>query len=692
MINKKRFFIVYSILTILTIILVFGRCEILKGETPLKLKYKKWLNLVEYIITPIERKIFSKITNDRDRDSFMKIFWNHRDPTNGTPENEFKENHIKRFNYANKYFKYGTPKPGWRTDRGKIYIILGAPMERNIIDQNGLYPIEIWEYFGKKKKQLPVAFRIVFYKKHGFGEYKLYSPVIDGPASLMHTEIGQIDETNYIQLYNKLNELNTTVANASISLIPGKTPYNYQPSLESNLLLAKIFEYPIRNINISYARDFMKFKGMVDVSSSINYIESQNDVYIFKEPILNLNFIHIIILPKKISVDYSEEKNKYYLNYELTVSLKKDDCTVYQNSKNFPFYYSEKELKTELSRGLAITDYFPIIEGKFELNVLIQNSVNREFSYFQKKIDTNDSFSSLPHLYSPVIASKIEKLKQHVFSSFNTSNYKIYTSPKREFGLKDDIYIFFCVDRGEYNKKILCRAYIKSKESYKKYSKQYSFILPEKERYMCFTKKLDKLESAYYELNLVLSGEEDRIIYSAKKKDFTVSPASHLAYPMVAKRTILGKNSFIFYYILAKEYENSKNYDKALYNYKKAYNLKQSFPELIKDYANFLLKVKKYNEVFKIIDGLKNREKELFYFYLYKGRAYYYTKNYRKAVEHLYKANNIYDSDISVLNCLGLSFIKLNKIKKAIEVLSASLIIRPDQKQIIEILQSIKKD
>ena len=209
---------------------------------------------------------------------------------------------------------------------------------------------------------------------------------------------------------------------------------------------------------------------------------------------------------------------------------------------------------------------------------------------------------------------------------------------------------------------------------------------------MCFTKKLDKLESAYYELNLVLSGEEDHIIYSAKKKDFTVSPASHLAYPMVAKRTIPGENSFIFYYILAKEYENSKNYDKALYNYKEAYNLKQSFPELIKDYANFLLKVKKYNEVFKIIDGLKNREKELFYFYLYKGRAYYYRKNYRKAVEHLFKANNIYDSDISVLNHLGLSFIKLNKIKKAIEVLSASLSIRPDQKEIIKILQSIKRD
>jgi len=143
---------------------------------------------------------------------------------------------------------------------------------------------------------------------------------------------------------------------------------------------------------------------------------------------------------------------------------------------------------------------------------------------------------------------------------------------------------------------------------------------------------------------------------------------------------------------LAKEYENSKNYDKALYNYKKAYNLKQSFPELIKDYANFLLKVKKYNEVFKIIDGLKNREKDLFYFYLYKGRAYYYTTNYRKAVEYLYKANNIYDSDISVLNHLGLSFIKLNKIKKAIEVLSASLNIRPDQKEIIKILQSIKRD
>ena len=74
--------------------------------------YDRWLNLVQYIITPTEKKIFLSLKNPRDKDAFIKLFWKQRDPTPGTEKNEFMIEHIKRFKYANKHFGRGSQKQG----------------------------------------------------------------------------------------------------------------------------------------------------------------------------------------------------------------------------------------------------------------------------------------------------------------------------------------------------------------------------------------------------------------------------------------------------------------------------------------------------------------------------------------------------------------------------------------------------
>jgi len=68
------------------------------------------------------------LNSDKERDLFIEAFWKQRDPTPSTPINEFNEEHYSRIEYANKMFGRETPKPGWKTERGKIYIILGKPM------------------------------------------------------------------------------------------------------------------------------------------------------------------------------------------------------------------------------------------------------------------------------------------------------------------------------------------------------------------------------------------------------------------------------------------------------------------------------------------------------------------------------------------------------------------------------------
>ena len=123
-------------------------------ETP----YKKWLTEdVGYIISDEERKAFKVLATDEEREQFIEQFWLRRDPTPDTEENEYREEHYRRIAYANQYFASGIP--GWKSDRGMIYIKYGPPDERD--QHNGgteqrsfqegggetsMFPYEQWRY------------------------------------------------------------------------------------------------------------------------------------------------------------------------------------------------------------------------------------------------------------------------------------------------------------------------------------------------------------------------------------------------------------------------------------------------------------------------------------------------------------------------------------------------------------------
>ncbi len=121
--------------------------------------YRKWLDEdVRWIISDEERSAFKQLSNDEERDQFIEAFWQRRDPTPDTIENEFKEEHYRRIAYANEHFPAGIP--GWKTDRGRIYIQFGKADEIESHPSGGTYdrpieegggttstfPFETWRY------------------------------------------------------------------------------------------------------------------------------------------------------------------------------------------------------------------------------------------------------------------------------------------------------------------------------------------------------------------------------------------------------------------------------------------------------------------------------------------------------------------------------------------------------------------
>jgi GWxTD domain-containing protein len=143
----------------------FYSCSFYKLEKQLDPESREFLSVARYLITHQERKIFLNLPPS-ERKNFIEEFWKKRDPDPDTEENEFKEQYFQRIEESNKLFR-GGGTPGWLQDRGRIYILLGPPTEREAYPSgysSSDEPLEVW-YYG--------FFPILFVDSTRSGDYKL---------------------------------------------------------------------------------------------------------------------------------------------------------------------------------------------------------------------------------------------------------------------------------------------------------------------------------------------------------------------------------------------------------------------------------------------------------------------------------------------------------------------------------------
>ncbi len=237
-----------------------------KTSKDLPPQYRKWLDEeVVYIITPKEKEVFLQLESDRDREIFIKAFWKQRDPTPETEKNEFREEHYRRIAYANQWFGRNSPGPGWRTDMGRIYIILGEPKTIDRFENlTQVFPTVIWFYSGLNSPGLPSSFNVVFFKPEGTSSYVLYSPMKDGPQKLLIHYAGDI--TDYESSYRELMDIEPVIASVSLSLIPGEPMMTPRPTMSSDILLGnRIPSAPFEKVKSDYAEKLLRYKDVIEV-------------------------------------------------------------------------------------------------------------------------------------------------------------------------------------------------------------------------------------------------------------------------------------------------------------------------------------------------------------------------------------------------------------------------------------------
>jgi GWxTD domain-containing protein len=664
-------------------------------EKDLSALHQEWLKLTTTFILSAERGVFLSLPNDRERDIFIDAFWKQRDPTPGTPQNEYKDEMTKRFAYVNSFFRRGTVREGWMTDMGRIYMILGpANSIERFEGTAGLYPTQVWYYYGDAGKGLPANFALVFFQRGG-GEFKLYNPVSDGPGSLIINTEG-LDLTDYEKLYQKIKEMAPTLAGVSISLIPGQIPYGYAPSPQTGLILAKVFDSPKKDINPAYATHFLHYKGIVSTEYLTNYIESSATVEVIHDGLLGLDFLHFSMSPRTVSIDYYQPKDQYYCNFKLSVSLRRGDTVVFQYSRDYPFYFPPDRVEHIQANGIAVQDLFPIAEGKFGLTLLLQNVVGKEFSLYEKEVDVPAGEGPVK-LTAPVLGFGLQDAPAASVVPFKVLGRQILTDPKGTLGTGDEV--AFAVGLIRLPRDLWAGGTVEVAAEGSQAKGKPVQLRTIKLSDLLYARSMNFLEKApvrdlppdYYEVSFALKNAAGEVLDKASAP-FILSPAAAIPHPVTIVKPLPAANNFLYYYGLAIQYDKMGDLAKAEAALRKAHDLNPDYPEGVVQYADFLVRAVKTDEALGLVETLADSANFRFDYFLIKGRALKDKGQYDLAIQSLLEGNKIYDSDTRLLNALGVCFYKTGQKKGALDALNASLRLNPEQPDIKELLARVEKE
>jgi GWxTD domain-containing protein len=663
-------------------------------------KYRKWLDEeVVYIISSHERDVFLQLQTDRERDIFIEAFWKHRNPDPNSARNAFKEEHYRRLEYANKFYGRSSPLPGWKTDRGRIYIILGSPKNiEQYSNVNGVYPTEIWFYLGDPALDLPTAFNVIFFRKEGAGDYILYSPTEHGPGSLVAANMGGYRDvsrtssswSNDRAAYEALKELEPNLARQTLSLIPGEAAGPDSLSLASGRLMATIFASPQKKVEVDYADAILKFKDFVEVEYSANYVSSDASFQVIQDP-SGAFLVHYTIEPAKIAAE--EIGGKYEVRFELTGRVSDaQGKTVYQFDKDIPFSLTAAELEEVRSKSISIQDAFPLVPGTYNFDILLKNTISKEFTGAARTIVVPGP-ATAPRMSSLLLAYGTERKPSSVNERvpFKAGDEQILCQTRKSFSRKDSLVLFF-------------QLYGITEELRSAGVLRFTFFKEDKEFSQRTARVVDELSGpgvvhvqpltdfppGYFQVRVALLDGQGREV-AAQKDNFEVSPAPAVPRPLVISKVVSSVRSEDDLFITGVQYMNTGDLETARSRVSEAYAKSPQRPDIAVAYSQILFRMNDFNRVKEVLLPLAGGEAPLGEVLALLGQACHALGQYQQALTYYAAYITRYGLNIDILNYLGTCYFQLGNREEALKAWTKSLEISPNQEKIKNLVESLKK-
>ncbi len=341
--------------------------------------YRHWVETeVPYIITTEERKNFLSLTNNAEWDSFIENFWRIRNPDPGSETNTYKEEHYRRLAYANENFGDRRYEDGWRTDRGKMYIILGGPKQRaQYHDVGNIRPMEIW-FYESQTQALPPFFYLLFFKPGASEDYRLYSPRYDGPVKLCSTGETRNDPVMALSIIRK--SLGAEVAQTAITLLPNEHAdiNKFEPSMESDALLAAINDLPDNPVT-KERLDANRLREHVTTSILSGEEPPELTYTVFRDDQGGETVSYLLKSqspdPRLIGPD--PEKNLHYDLALRTSVLTSDGKSVYDQEEILTGRLTEAQAEVARKKRFAAEGRLPLAPGKYIVVATLTNNLNQ---------------------------------------------------------------------------------------------------------------------------------------------------------------------------------------------------------------------------------------------------------------------------------------------------------------------------
>jgi len=655
-------------------------------------QHRRWLEEeVVYIITPKERDVFLQLENDRDREVFIKAFWRQRDPTPDTETNEFREEHYRRISYANTWFGRDAPGPGWRTDMGRIYIILGEPRTIDRFENlTQVYPTVIWFYSGLDFQRLPSSFNVVFFKPEGQRSYVLYSPMKDGPQKLLIHYMG--DMTDYASAYMEMMDIEPAIAGVSLSLIPGEMALTARPSMSSDILLGNyIPSAAIEKVKDDYAEKLLRFKDIIEVDYTANYIDSDAMLRVYEDASGN-PFVHFLIEPKRLS--FESAGGAYHAGLEADVSVTDlKGGLVYQFSRSVPIDMSESQLAAIRNKLFSYQDLFPLVPGSYRISILLKNRVSREFTSFETSVlvPAPGTFT----LFAPCLVNRVDKASRFQGQSkpFLLGSLQLTPSPRNDFLPGDTLGVFFQLENAPADVRdggLVEYAILKEGTQGTEAVHVFTRALAEyPDRTNIFEEfSLAGFPAANYILRIAVRGAAGAERIAAEER-FLITPLPALMRPWVLSIP-RPSNAPEYLHIAGTQYMNEKEWAKARPLLEAAVRREPGSVPFALDYVRLLVELKDYAGVKAAAQPFLGDDRK-WDFLEPVGRASKALGEYAPAIA-LYKDYLAhFGANLNVLNDVGECYLRLGDAAEALAAWERSLKIEPNQPKLKERVRELQQ-
>lgn len=652
-------------------------------------EHRQWLEEeVVYIITERERDVFLSLETLEERERFIEAFWRKRDPNPATPQNEFQDEHYRRLEYANQFLGRETVRPGWMTDRGRMYIILGEPRSRESYDgYQEIVSSELWFYQGDPAKGLPSFFYLLFFKRHDIGEYELYNPIVDGPQALLQPQYNST--RNMEQMFDILMKVSPELARASLSFDTSDPAdfVSYQASLGTPMLIARIEDSPKRAIRTDYADAWLRYGNRVSAEYSFNFIPSRSTFAVLAGP-ERTPFVHygIEIDPQNFSLETDEDRTKFYTTLDVSVEVRDPEGNLIAvNDRETYIELTPSEVQQVQSSPFAYQDDFPVVPGSYTVSVILRNRVLHQYTVAEREITVPVLDESRPWLtdivagfQSDLVGGRVEPTEHR---TFQIGGLRIHPAADGVFALGETIHAL--VQMGGVGADDRLRLRLGDGE--KVLQEEWKAASDDEAGTVVAEFPLLGMAGGNYEVQAEIVASSGETL-ATSSIPVQVSP-----------RSFVPRASFV--------YRRSFNPDVpgllALARGEQLYNLGQveaakaaleqavaaenpQLPMARWKLAELLLREGQGERVVELLAPLEEAFPQTFEVIGGLGFGYFLQQDYSKAADYLERASKLRPPDTTLLNALGTSFEKTGNLKRAKEMFERSLEIDPEQSAVKE--------